>query len=56
MEEERSGRHRLATLHPCVDTLFKLEMMERRGGGFAMVKRERSVRQRFRIDERVGAL
>ena len=26
-----------------------MEMMERRGGGFAMEKRERSVRQRFRI-------
>ena len=28
---------------------FGMEMMERRGGGFAMEKRERSVRQRFRI-------
>ena len=27
-----------------------MEMMERRGGGFAMEKRERSVRQRFRIE------
>ena len=26
-----------------------MEMMERRGGGFAMEKRERVTRQRFRI-------
>ena len=35
---------------------FGMEMMERRGGGFAMEKRERSVQQRFRLDERAGAL
>ena len=28
---------------------FVMEMMEMRGGNFAMEKRERSVRQRFRI-------
>ena len=31
------------------DSGFGMEMMERRGGGFAMEKRERSVRHRFRI-------
>ena len=40
MEKIRRGRG---------DGGFGMEMMERRGGGFAMEKRERSVRQRFRI-------
>ena len=30
-----------------------MEMMERRGDGFAMEKRERSMRQRFRIGREV---
>ena len=37
---ERRGRR---------DSGFGMEMMERRGGGFATENRERCVRQRFRI-------
>ena len=48
MEEERSSAG-FGLERERSDAGFGMEMMERRGGGFAMEKRERSVRRQFKI-------